>query len=115
METMTKEEAMKYCRYYGKVDMEKRPTNYEEGAERAFARIERSWIFNLQNYPEIISEDLDMYKRAGLENFNEDDGVPLSLKACIFGKVISKLEWGDEVETFKDVYCRCYLGHRRIN
>lgn len=109
METMTKEEAMKYCRYYGKVDLNKKPTNYEESRREAYARVEDFWIYNLQNAPEIISKDLELYKYAGLEDFNKDDGVPITLKAVLFADIISLWDMPDSVDVFKNSYLTKYL------
>ena len=112
METMTKEEAMKYCRYYGK---ENAPhINVTKNNVKKFASCEEMWVGLVEKDwgLEHLRKKVEYYLSFGLADFSADDDVPISLKAVIFYRATYWNEGGkDEVaDDFKAFYKECYLN-----
>lgn len=105
---MEKSELLKHCRYY-KGENE----NPYEGKDQNKAMLwfyEWVWINDtLQGHS--FNEMLEDYKEYGLEPFNADDGVPMSLKAQLFNRY---MHWcggygkDEDVKGFKRFYSESY-------
>lgn len=103
---MTTENLVKHCRYYK--GQEKCPSS----ADSLFWNYERIWVeYTLKTEDENSFEALELktllklYKDAHLENFQEDDGVPITLKAFLLNRYE---HWTDGDEGFKEWYLKNY-------
>ena len=81
---MERETLIKQCRYYN--GEEENP--YGEGGDKAmFWFYERWWAEKMANGDtDVLSFYLSLYERVGLTDFEEDDGVPITLKAILFNR-----------------------------
>ena len=89
-----------FCSYYG-VD------NVSEVGDdfNMFCNYERVWVTKLSSWNYSFAE-LNEYFHYGLEDFNKDDGVPMTLKVILFNRYMHWSFDGD-AEGFK----RWYLAH----
>lgn len=56
---------------------------------------------------------LDEYEKYGLQDFNTEDGVPITLKAMLFNRYhVSNGFYPNIADMFKEWYERFYLGDR---
>ena len=91
------EELIKLCRYYGVEGGDQKNT--------VACFYEEKWVNDGGSFP------TDEYIEFGLEEFNIDDGVPISLKAMLFNRYkISNGYYNNMTEMFKDWYIKFYLG-----
>lgn len=95
---MTRKEAMKLCRYYGKSIEHDGPLIF------IFEQCEEIFVKCLVN-EEIYNDVVDQYIAYGLADYRKDDGVPILMKALIFWRVSSVYERVD-AEMFKNVYAQ---------
>lgn len=101
---MERETLIKQCRYYN--GEEENP--YGEGGDKAmFWFYERWWAEKMANGDtDVLSFYLSLYERVGLTDFEEDDGVPITLKAILFNRYEEWAEGGPD--DFKIWYERDY-------
>lgn len=102
---MTKEDAIKQCKYYK--GQKKCPTK----SPSLFWNYERIWVeWTLESEDEKskgakeLKLMLKRYKEVHLENFQKDDGVPITLKALLF----NRFEHWTEGDGFKEWYMKNY-------
>ncbi|MCQ2974011.1 MAG: hypothetical protein MJ211_04300 [Bacteroidales bacterium] len=96
---MIQETLMKYCRYFGV------PGGPERNTAASF--YEERWVKIGGEFP------LDEYKKFGLEDFNSEDGVPITLKAMLFNRYHNSNGYYQEIaEMFKDWYLMFYIGEK---
>lgn len=108
---MDNKELIKVCRYYK--GERKSPFKAPEivalwNYERAWA-IESAEISTRGKAPEAWNVMLDDFLRVGLRTFQNDDGIPVTLKALLlnrFAKGYQSLE--EAVEPFKEFYKKYY-------
>lgn len=103
---MTTEDLVKHCRYYK--GQEKCPSS----TDSLFWNYERIWVeYTLKAEDENTFEAqelkalLKLYKDAHLENFQEDDGVPITLKAFLLNRYE---HWTDSSDGFEEWYLKKY-------
>lgn len=103
---------LKSCRFYrGEF------SNPYEGKDPNKAMLwayEQMWVKSAERGLSPADPDtLEDYEAYGLKSFSPDDGVPLSLKAFLFGRF---LHWqggygmAEDTENFKQFYLRHYLS-----
>lgn len=103
---MTREELIKVCKYYkGENECPYTNDSPEESIKGHFWNYEKYWI---ESDNKIHTENVGLLKAYGLENFNANDGTPISLKALLFNR------WGHwvglyDIEGFKKWYLDEYL------
>ena len=86
----------RYCRYYGK------PGGTERNTAASF--YEERWVKVGGIFP------LDEYEKYGLQDFEPDDGVPITLKAMLFNRYHSSNGFYLNIaDMFKEWYVRFYL------
>lgn len=107
----TKKDLIPFCRYY-KGEKE-RP--YKEGDKAFFWDWESKWVeFTLTAYKNsevgILGTMIDEYLSCGLRTFNEDDGVPTTLKALLFNRYLHQTNYPmkEGAELFKKFYNDTY-------
>ena len=89
-----------FCSYYGVEGVEDVDANFN-----TLCSYERIWVEELSNWDFSFAKT-NMYIHEGLEDFNKEDGVPLSLKVILYERY---LHWSFDgnAEGFK----RWYLAH----
>lgn len=88
----------KVCLYYkGKNE----PTDNE-----LFADYERVWVQSHEDDVDFLVSSIEGFLCYGLWDFNEDDGVPMSLKGILFNRYC---HWSYSHHGFKEWYKREYL------
>lgn len=104
---MTLEDIIKQCRYYK--GQKKCPAN----APSLFWNYERIWVeWTLEAENENsegareLKAMLKRYKDVHLENFQEDDGIPITLKAFLFNRYEHWTEGGGFEEWYQKNYIR---------
>ena len=97
---LTREELLKFCRHYD-------PATPDEDLD-LMASYEKRWIEFTLDDPEYITRLVEAYVQEGLEDFNTDDGVPISMKALLFGR-FAYWQFHYTAEDFKDWYRETYL------
>ena len=90
-----------FCSYYG----------VENGTEvddafNMFCNYEQVWVNKLSRWDFSLSE-LNEYIHYGLEDFNKDDGVPMTLKVILFNRYMH-WSYGGDAEGFKKWYLTHY-------
>ena len=102
---MTKEAAIKQCRYYK--GQKRCPAN----TPSLFWNYERIWVGwtlvaedDKSEGAMMLKSMLKQYKDAHLENFQEDDGVPITLKALLF----NRFDHWNEGDGFENWYITNY-------
>lgn len=105
---MSENVLFKYCRYYRGGD--KNPYEGKDQNKAMFWDIERYWLIQSMKQSPNFSEALTVYLNCGLNDFNFNDGVPLTLKAEFFYRY-AKTAYSirDAVEPFKKLYTTSYL------
>lgn len=90
---------IRYCKYFGV------PGGPERNTAASF--YEERWLRMGGIFP------LDEYEKYGLQNFNTEDGVPITLKAMLFNRYhVSNGFYPNIADMFKEWYERFYLGDR---
>lgn len=107
-----KNSLLKSCRFY-----RGESSNPYEGKNSDKAMLwsyEQMWVKRAERgLSPADSDTLDDYEAYGLKSFSADDGVPLSLKAFLFGRFMHwQGGYGMEVdaENFRQFYLRQYLS-----
>lgn len=102
---LSKNDLKIFCRYYGKKDIKNDPET------ETLIKIEKFWV----DATEALTEEKDTlkgmiqeYTSAGLNEFEQYDKVPLSLKAVLFNRYCKHNERID-VEGFKSYYKNVYI------
>lgn len=105
---MENKELLKFCRYYkgGKIN----PYIGKDQNKAMFWEYERYWV--LQSKKDgAFSEALTDYVNNDLDQFNFNDGVPVTLKAVLFNRYAqTAYSLRDAVEPFKEFYKKEYLS-----
>ena len=65
------------------------------------------WVAKMLANDPYLEEITNEYRSQGLENFSEEDGTPISLKAILFNRYEHWLEGG--TDGFKRFYRKTYL------
>ena len=106
---MSKNDLKIFCRYYGKKDVKNDPET------ETLIKIEKFWV----DATEALTEEKDTlggmiqeYISAGLNEFEQYDKVPISLKAVLFNRYCKYNEMID-VEGFKSYYKNVYKKGER--
>ena len=96
---------LKFCRFYdpGK------PVEEQD----LMASYEQKWMEFLMTDPDQVDRLVAHYVQAGLESFHEDDGVPLGLKALLYGRYSYWNPYSPE-EGFKDWYLETYYSKKKL-
>lgn len=102
---MTKEAIIKQCRYYK--GQKRCPANISSLFWN-YERIWVEWMLESEDEKSKGAEELKLmlkrYKEVHLENFQEDDGVPITLKAFLF----NRFEHWNEGDGFEIWYMKKY-------
>ncbi len=102
---------LKHCRYY-KGETEAPPEINEEG-KAVFWYYEQLWV-EREEFRDENNYNTQEYINFGLQDFNKDDGTPLTLKAILFNR---HCHWSggygieNDIKTFKEWYKSYYLNH----
>ena len=103
---MTTEDVIKQCRYYK--GQKKSPAN----TPLTFWNYERIWVewtLEAEDEKSVGAQELKAmlkrYKDVHLENFQVDDGVPVTLKAFLF----NRYEHWTEGDGFEESYMKNYI------
>lgn len=97
---------VKQCRYY----TGEKENPFQEGIKSLLWDYEKKWVeFNQNpNDESFLEEIISEYQTIGLTKFNEDDGVPMTLKALLLNRY---MYWNDgNVDHFKQWYKENYLS-----
>ncbi|MRJ09406.1 hypothetical protein EDL99_11140 [Ornithobacterium rhinotracheale] len=102
------DQLIKQCRYY---KGEKENPFQEDNHKNLFWHYEKKWVeFSLnpreKSYLEGITSE---YKKIGLTTFNENDGIPITLKALLLSRFLYWNE-GADADLFKEWYKKYYLS-----
>lgn len=103
-------EILGYCRYF----RGEKENPFEGGIKATMWVVERNWFVSYlqMSESEQVSDDasfaLDLYRSAGLIGFEEDDGVPLLLKAELY---LLLQHWNEGVASVED-WSRFYAKWR---
>lgn len=101
---MNKQDAIKFCRYYH--DESECP--FRDDERSTLWKIERAWAERMAaGNTEHIEEAVCEYVAYGLGEFQMRDGVPISLKAVLFNRLM-KYDERINIEAFKKFYQRFY-------
>jgi hypothetical protein len=102
-------ELLRYCRYYkGEDDA---PSEINQSEDASLWSYEKLWVEREELHGENSCNIIE-YARYGLENFNKEDGVPMTLKALLFNR---HSHWAggygkdEEMTAFKEWYNSFYL------
>ena len=101
----TSKDLLPFCRYY------KGEKECPKGINANFWEYEKIWVELSENPKEesdgfkMISDWLDDYMRANLTSFDNDDGVPVTLKALLFNRYT---HWMQTNDGFKEWYAETY-------
>ena len=111
---MKESDLLQYCRYYK--GERKNPYEGKEQNKAMLWMYERAWIHDTMaviarghaNVPE--SRNLDEYVAVGLSDFENADGVPITLKSLLFNRYAqgNMSSLADCVEPFKKFYKQYY-------
>lgn len=103
-----KQEMLKYCRYYNG----EKECPFKDGMKPMFWEYEKIWLEHMlleeEEMKDFLADLWSDYKRAGLELFAQDDGVPLGLKTLLYNRFDHWAQGG--AEDFKEWYTRVYLA-----
>ena len=104
---MTREELIRECRYY--TGEEKNPFESEGGTKSLLWGYEKVWINASISDKEYLDDCLQRYENEGLGQFNENDNIPITLKALLFNRFCHWNAFGiGVVEDFKEWYNEYY-------
>lgn len=99
---------IKYCRYYRGEN--KNPFSGITQNKAMFWDYERYWVIESKR-GNTFSEELTNYLNNDLDNFNFNDGAPVTLKAVLFNRYAqTSYSLRDAVEPFKEFYKKEYLS-----
>ena len=111
---MKREDLIKQCRYY-KGEKEN-PFKGKDQNKSMLWFYESCWVIesekmNTSEDMGVYSDIIDEYIRVGLLDFNEKDGIPVSLKALLFNRYAKyAYSISDAVSSFRDFYNKYYKG-----
>lgn len=101
---MNRSDLIKQCRYYRGED----ENPFDEEQNKAMLWFyEKIWVAKMLANDPYLEEITNEYRSQGLENFSEEDGTPISLKAILFNRYEHWLEGG--TDGFKRFYRKTYL------
>lgn len=107
----SKEDLIPFCRYY----KGEKECPYKEGDRTFLWDWEKKWIeFTLSAYKdndsEVLGTMINEYLACGLRTFNDDDGVPATLKALLFNRYLHQTSYPmkEGAEPFKKYYNDIY-------
>lgn len=100
---MDEKDLLHHCRYY-KGEKE----NPFEGTKKMLWYYEQTWVHltlsNDEDDSNLLSKALEEYILAGLDDFEEYDHIPLTLKAILY----NRFEQWNEGDGFKEFYHKYY-------
>lgn len=105
----TAKDLIPFCRYF---KGEKQPP---KGVNERFWEYEQAWVRMSENPKEgsanfnILSNYLDYYLRSGFGTFDNDDNVPITLKALLLDRYT---HFNECTEGFTDWYRRTYKNKK---
>lgn len=90
---------------------------YDEIKEMEFKQfwnLEHQWVLFKNNEPYIIAA-LELYSKEGLDDFCEDDGVPMEFKAYLLSRMVKNPLYIYQAKDFKKKYLQmCYFNKHRF-
>ena len=90
---------------------------YDEITNMRFKRIwnlEMQWAL-FKNNEKYIAEVLDLYSKEGLDDFCEDDVVPMKFKAYLLCRMVKSPQYIYQTNDFKRIYIElCYFNRERF-
>ena len=98
---MTKNDLIKFCRYYHSEDVPPKKFDYRQ---QALWHTEQKWVemtVSEMSFDTLLLRYID----AGLTHFNEKDDTPVTLKALL----LNRFEQWNESDGFEDWYLNSYL------
>ena len=90
-----------FCSYYGVENVTEFGDDFN-----MFCNYERVWVQELSNWQFSFAET-NAFLHYGLEEFNKDDGVPMTLKVILFNRYMH-WSYGGTAEGFKEWYLKNY-------
>ena len=108
---MKREDFTKFCRYY-KGENQK-PDHISKSGKGQLWEYERCWVDMIGSDEKTVGLHIDEYiNDARLEDFQEDDGCPLSLKSFLFNRYRQWNGYGveEDAKGFKSWYMQNYIG-----
>ena len=78
---METKDAIAFCHYYKGED----ECPFKDNDKSFLWNYERAWVYDMVNNTSLAGS-IGEYIACGLTDFNDDDGVPLSLKAVLFNR-----------------------------
>ena len=101
-----KKSLIKFCRYYD--GQSENPFTNKDPMKALMWEYECKWveltIKTSDHVPEILSNALTDYIRAGMREFEKMDDTPITLKAILFSRYYYWNEGGDFKKWYKEVY-----------
>jgi hypothetical protein len=98
-----KNELLDFCRYYKK-------NNTSTNADvNMFVICESAWCNFMENKTDSLNDLLLEYSSNGLSDFNQYDGIPVTLKAVLYNRFRQYYEHST-VDDFKNFYLEKYLN-----
>jgi hypothetical protein len=95
---------VRFCRYY-KGESE---CPHQNGEKAAFWECEKAWVDLSLIESDLLVENMNEYRSAGLLDFEDGDGVPVLLKALLYNRYVY---WSYGTPNgFKDFYKEQYLS-----
>lgn len=99
---------IEYCRYYK--GEEECPENISKDRNGSLWFYEKVWA-TAESHRDENCDDILEYIHYGLKDFNDDDGVPITLKALLFNRYCHwSGGYGNDAEDFKEWYKKYYLN-----
>ncbi len=81
---------------------------------KRFWNLEKQWALFKDN-EKYIAEALDLYSKEGLDDFCEDDGVPIEFKAYLMCRMVKSPHYIYQTKDFKKKYFEmCYFNRNRF-
>ena len=105
---LSTEELLSHCLYYKGGEIDNSSKDHDTSKIEFY---EKCWVDFVQHDRGYIAEMVQEYIFAGLELFNCDDGVPISLKALLFNRYqhwVGWAGWLNDVNGFKKFYLENY-------
>lgn len=90
-----------FCSYYGVENVTEVDNDFN-----MFCNYEQVWVKKLSRWDYSLTE-LNEYIHYGLEDFNQDDGVPMTLKVILFNRYMH-WSYGGDSAGFKKWYLTHY-------
>lgn len=100
---------IKYCRYYK--GEEECPESIKRQHNQSLWYYEQVWA-TVEMHRDENGGDVLGYIHYGLQDFNADDGTPITLKALLFNRYCHwSGGYGNDAENFKKWYLKYYLNN----